>query len=233
MPMTAWNGDLTQSLKWMQANAPNIQSLVDQKVKWYQQFHYNFWNDWATDIFNLQTATPFGLLIWCIILNVPSQLFGLYPLNAAWAYGPERENYIYKSSTQPPVTNPNTVGGNFAGGGQSTLLNLNEVRWALQLRYAALISNGRISFINNMLRFIFNNNKPWNFPNKIYFYVVDNTAPAQTLVPTAPVTQDHYMEYRIGAGLPISGEFLNLMNSPQYGIVPSCVGTKYLVVQET
>jgi hypothetical protein len=207
--------------------------LVQQKADWYRQYHANFWSDWEVNVFNLQTATPFGLMIWCIILDLPSQLFGLYPGNYAWAYGPDRQNYIYNSASSGSITDPNTQGGNFAGGGQSTILDLNEVRRALQLRYVSLISNGRIAFINNMLRFIFNNNQPWNFPGKVYFYVTDQTAPAQTLTPSAPVTKDHYIEYRIGANLPVSGQLLNLMNSPQYGITPTCAGSSYKVIQET
>jgi hypothetical protein len=306
MAMTSWNGDMTQALKWMQANAPNIQSMISQKSDWYRQYHTNFWTDWEKNVFNLQTATPFGLMIWCIILGVPSQLFGLYPLSNSWAYGPNRQNYIYNSASSGSITNPNTQGGNFAGGGQSTILDLTEVRWALQLRYVALISNGRIEFINRMLKYIFNNNQSWNFPGKKYFYVTDQTLVTQNItnsvlysnavvipaanytlnlttgavafttapvsgavltwsgswnlqtIPTsspqqfgtgngtataftltkppgaaAPVTKDHYMEYRIGANLIISGQFLNLLNSPQYGITPSCAGSSYKVIQET
>jgi Protein of unknown function (DUF2612) len=230
MTMVPFNGDITQAMKWMQNNAPNIQLMVSKKSDWYTQYHTTFWNDWETNVFDLGTANTFGLMIWCIILGLPASLFGLYPLNVTWAYGPNRKNYI-ESGLNSPV-NPETIGGNFYGGGDSTIINLTEVRWALQLRYVALVSDGRISFINKMLRFIFNGDRAWNFAGKRYFYVTDITAPAQTLTPSVPVNKPLYMEYRIGAGLPISGQFLNLMNSPQYGIVPSCAGTSYKVIQE-
>jgi Protein of unknown function (DUF2612) len=230
MTMTPFNGDMKQALKWMHNNAPNIQLMVDKKSDWYSQYHTTFWSDWEKNVFNLQTANTFGLMIWCIILNVPASLFGLYPLNVSWAYGPNRENFI-ESGMNSPV-NPNTVGGNFYGGGDSTIINLTEVRWALQLRYVALVADGRLSFINEMLKYIFNSDQPWNFPGKRYFYVTDITAPTQTLTPSAPVSRPMYMEYRIGSGLPISGQFLNLMNSPQYGITPSVAGVAYHVIQE-
>jgi Protein of unknown function (DUF2612) len=232
MTMTPFNGDIHQSLKWMQNNAPNIQTLIQQKSDWYSQYHTSFWTGWEANIFDLRTANTFGLMIWCIILGVPSTLFGLYPNNVSWAYGNQRQNYIADDANSP-TTNPNEMGGNFYGGGDSTVLNLDEVRWALQLRYVALVSDGRISFINTMLRFIFNQGQPWSFPGKRYFYLTDITAPAQTLTPSAPVTTAHYMEYRVGLNLPISAQFINLLNSAQYGFMPSCAGTRYQVIQES
>jgi hypothetical protein len=232
MTMTPASTDITRALKWLQNNAPNIQSLINSKSDWYDQFHNNFWTQWETNVFDLETANSFGLMVWCIILGVPAQLFGLYPENNAWAYGAQRQNYKYSGSV-PTLPNPNLVGGNFYGGGNTTLINIAEVRLALRLRYAALVSNGRLQFINYMLRWIFNNDQPWDFPGKRYFYVVDSTAPAQTLTPTPPVTTPHLMEYRVGANMGLSAQFINLLNSPQYGIVPSCAGTRYTVIQET
>lgn len=300
MTMQAYNTDQTQVLKWMQNNAPNIQAIVNQKATWYNQFHTQFWSQWEQDVFNLSTASPFGLMVWCIILNVPASLFGLYPETNSWAYGANRQNFVY-SGSDPTLANPNTAGGNFYGSGNTTLVNLNEVRWALQLRYAALISNGRISFINQMLNWIFNGGQPWNFSEKNYIYVADvtayGTAPVISSVSlngtvvssgytksgqtvtfaTAPVTGGvltwsgtwngqtftnaplgtangsqvsfgltpnpangqilpisgpFYMEYRIGAGFSISPNLIQLLNSPQYGIVPTCAGSRYAFIQE-
>ena len=233
--MTPYNGDSTRALKWLHNNAPNIQSLVNLKADWYTRYHTNFWTNWATNVFDLRTANNFGLMVWCIILNVPSDLFGLFPENLSWAFGPNRQNYTASGDTDPPVSDPNLPGGNYYGGGNTTILNLNEVRWALQLRYAALISDGRLSYINEMLQFIFNNGEPWDFPNKNYFYVADSTIGINPGfgVPVNPITEDHYMEYRVGAGLGLSSQFINLLNSEEYGICPSNAGTRYLVVQES
>ncbi len=300
MTMQVYNTDQTQVLKWMHNNAPNIQSLIQQKANWYNQFHEQFWTQWQSDVFNLATASPFGLMVWCVILNVPSSLFGLYPETNSWAFGVNRQNFVY-SGSDPTLPDPNLVGGNFYGSGDSTLVNLNEVRWALQLRYAALVSNGSLKFINQMLNWIFNGGQPWNFAAKNYMYVADctvsGTVPNITSVssngsvvssgitntgqtvtfsvaPLAgavltwsgtwngqtftnsplgtgngnqvsfgltpnpangqilPIAAPFYMEYRVGAGLAISPNFINLLNSPQYGIVPSCAGSRYLLVQE-
>lgn len=303
MSVTKYNGDLQQAMKWLQNNAPRIQQMVQSKADWYEQFHTQFWANWESNVFDLRTANAFGLSIWCIILNVPADLFGLFPENLSWGYGPNRQNYTSVGDPNAPTTDPNTPGGNFYGGGNTTLLNLNEVRWALQLRYASLISDGRLSYINQMLNFIFNGGQPWDFPGKKYFYVADGTVTAQPANVTAiyvagvlqsvaaysvnvntgvvtfttapangaavtwtgsfnqaiagtpvnigtgngsnktftltapgivnPVTTTNYMEYRVGANMGLSAQFITLLNSSQYGICPSCAGIKYLVVQES
>jgi len=131
--------------------------------------------------------------------------------------------------TSAPVGS--NIGGNFYGGGSTTIINLGEVKQALQLRYVSLVSNGRFSFINRMLRYIFNNDQPWDYAAGNYFYVADNTLVPSTGV--AEITQSNYMEYRIGPALSLSDQFLTLLNTPEYGIIPSCAGVKYLVVKES
>jgi Protein of unknown function (DUF2612) len=233
MTMKPPNGSILQAMKWMQNKAPNIQSLVQHKSDWYAQFHTSFWNNWKVNIFDIRTANPFGIMVWCTILGVPSSIFGLYASgDTSWAYGKFRQNYVY-SGTDLLLPDPNNVGGNFFGGSNTTILNIQEARWILMLRYAALSSNGKISLINKMLRWIFNDDQPWDFPGKNYFYVIDNTAPdIQTLVPTAPIVAPMVMEYRIGANFPVSVQFISTIRLPQYGIMPTAAGVRYDVIQE-
>lgn len=222
MAMTPYNTDLKQCLKWMQNNAPNIQSLINQKANWYAQFQDQFWEDWYNNVFNLRTATPFGLMIWCIILGVPSQLFGLYGTEFLWAYGKFRQNYVW-SGVIPPPADANDTGGNFAGGGNTSVLDIQEVRWALQLRYATLVSNGRTAFINYMLNWIFNDGQPWDFPGKRYFYLADCTSVVDQTIPMT-------MDYHIGSAMDFSAQFITLLNTEKYGIIPQCAGTSYQVI---
>lgn len=232
MALEPYNTDQTQCLKWMQNNAPNIQALVNQKSDWYSQFHDNFWSNWAVNVFDVRTINTFGIMVWCIILGVPASLFGLYPVaGVAWAFGANRQNYVYEG--EGGVPNPNIVGGNFYGGENTTILNIQEARWALMMRYAALVSNGRISFINRMLCYIFNGGVPWNMASGRYFYVMDITGPAQTLVTTAPVTAPFVLEYRVGPNMNFSAQFITALNLAIYGLVPTCAGSKYSVIVET
>lgn len=236
MALTPYDTNILRALKWQQGNAPNVTSLITQKADWYQKNHTDFWTNWEASVFDLRTAGPFGILIWCIILGVPSQLFGLYGNSRGWAYGPNRQNYKYVGDASKAPANANLIGGNFAGGGSTSILSLKEARWALRLRYAALVSNGRIEFVNYMLNWIFNDGKAWDFANKKYFYVADSTivpvAASPGVVPVAAINGAFKIEYRIGAAMDFSAQFINLLNSPQFGITPQFAGSQYTVIVE-
>lgn len=303
MSLTPYNTNILQALKWLQNKAPNITSLITQKANWYSTYQTQFWQQWTTNVFVLSTANNFGILIWCIILGVPTQVFGLDATTLAWAYGDSRQNYKY-SGSPPAPPGENALGGNFAAGGQTTILNLQEARWALLLRYVALVSNGRISFVNKMLNFIFNNGAPWDFATGNYFYVADSTlagVPASNLiiyengvlVPSAdytvhasvggisftsppgagvaltytgswnsgtattpqafgtgngtttnfiltpppgaavPLAGAFKIEYRIGPSMDFSSQFVNLLNSPEFGILPTFAGSQITAIVET
>lgn len=314
MTMTPYNTDLTRALKWMHNNAPNIQSIITQKANWYSKYNDQFWANWEANVFDIRTANAFGLVVWCIILGIPLSLFNFEPNTNAFAYGPQRGNFldggghtlpfsfsgspvIYSNGVATPsgnysintttgqitytgapasatnlswtgsivdnltgqttivnqprqfgtgdgstVTfsllpsnsaNYNQIGFNFYGGGKNVVGLLSEIRHACQLRYAALVSNGRQLWINQMLRYIFNGGAAWDFPGKKYFYLTDATMSATQPFTVAPVTRTLYMEYRIGANMGISSQFLNILNNPSYGIMPKCAGIAYTVVQES
>lgn len=131
----------------------------------------------------------------------------------------------------PSTRHPNETGGNFYGGSTKTVSILEEARQLLQLRYVALISNGNLEWINEMLAMIFNKGEPWDFPSKRYFYVADCTLADS--INGAAIAQPMYMEYRIGAGLPLSAQFVTILNTHEYGIMPTVGGVKYAVIQET
>jgi len=224
--MTPFNGNQEQALKWLQSQAPGIQQLVKSKAAWYDQFQRQFWDDWKVNVFDIRTANSFGLMIWCIILGVPAGGFGLYPTSQAWAYGPNRQNFVYSGADPSiPVGNRST-GGNFFGGGSSEILDINEIRNTLRLRYVAIVNNGSVAFINKMLRYIFNDDEPWDFPGGRYFYLADCTCEHGTALPA------FQMEYRIGPAMNLSPQLVNLYNDPKMGIVPSSAGSKVTVIQE-
>lgn len=259
MTMKPYNTDLTRSLKWMHNKAPNLQSIINQKAAWYQKYHTQFWSNWEANVFDIRTANAFGLLVWCIILGLPLDIFDFEPITNAFAFGSQRGNYLDSGGhvapinfvsgpnifsngiavpssgwslnpttdqitfTTPPASgavltwtgtvqnvkgtqlvvqqpkqfgtgdgstvtfnmtpsdsaNYNEVGFNFYGGGADSVASLNEIRQACQLRYVALVSNGRQQWINQMLQYIFNQGNPWDFPGKKYFYLTDSTLSPQ------------------------------------------------------
>lgn len=263
MTMTPYSGDITRSLKWLQNNAPRIQSIIQQKADWYSKYNDAFWTNWQENVFDIRTANAFGLVVWCIILGIPLSTFNFQPNTNAFAFGPQRGNFLdgggntapisfvdtpvfyangtpvssssytlnatagtitystapatgtqlsWTATVQQPetaqhltITQPrvfgtgngtattfsiipsnsahyNEVGFNFYGGGAQNVGLLNEIRYACQLRYVALVSNGRQQWINQMLNYIFNGGQPWDFPNKKYFYLTDNTIAIQNVM---------------------------------------------------
>jgi len=227
MTMTPFDGSIQQALKWSQNKAPGISSIIERKAEWYQNNHDQFWSGWQSAVFDIRTANPFGLMVWCIILGVPSAPFGLYPAANGWGFGPLRENFIHKAGS-PPIpgsSNPNLTGGNFYGGGNKEILNMDEVRRALQTRYIALVSNGGVKFINRMLRYIWNGDQPWDMQGGRYFYLADITS--QT-----PTSSKHIVEYRVGPNMEISTQLINVLNDRSMGIMPNVCGTKIIVTQE-
>lgn len=260
MSMSPYNPDITRALKWMHNNAPNLQSIIQQKANWYQRYNAGFWSNWEANVFNLKTANAFGLVVWCIILGLPLDIFVFDPVTNAFAFGKQRGNFldsgghvapisfvgsptIYANGvlvpsanwslnsttdqitfTSPPANlspltwkgvvlnaetgqqttiqqarpfgvgngsttvfsliptdsaNYNQTGNNFYGGGSSVVGLLSEIRFACQLRYIALVSNGRQQWINQMLRYIFNDDAAWNFAAGKYFYLTDGTQAVQ------------------------------------------------------
>lgn len=224
MSMAPWTGDITRCLKWMHSNAPRIQSIIQAKANWYDLNNRAFWDSWQQSVFNLRTANNFGLMVWCIILGLPSQLFGLQGTANAWAYGKNRQNFIWNPTLNPDLPNPNKIGGNFYGGGNITLTSIAEVRWALLLRYSMLVGNGRIDYINRALKNVFSPDAPWDFANNKYAYVKDVTS--------ADGSRSAFeLEYVFGSGLNFSDQFMNLMAARQYGVLPQCAGSKTIVTK--
>lgn len=304
MTMKPYDGTITRALRWQQNKAPRITSLLNQKQAWYDRYNTQFWQNWETSVFDLRTANPFGLVVWCIILGLPLSLFNFEPLTNAWAYGVQRGNYMdglydapftfdegphfYEDGVEvvvgvgvtfdattgavnfgtPPgdgvaltwsgtmpteagdpyvvtsrqfgvgdgvngafsivpdnVADFNDVGFNFQGGGAESVNLLSDVRYACQLRYVALVSNGRQQWINEMLTKIFNGGQPFDMASGKYMYLTDGTQDASAIAAMN-------MEYHVGPNLPLSAQFINILNNPEYGIMPQCAGVKYTVIKD-
>ncbi len=134
--------DLRQALLWQYNNAPNLQSLVSQKNDWYAVNQDQFWENWHDDVFNLDTANQFGLLLWGRILGLDLYVNTVTPEN--------------KPTFGFAVDDLNFDNSNFTDtDGTSILLPLETQRKALKLRYAQLISSGTVPEANRMLKRIF------------------------------------------------------------------------------
>lgn len=131
--------DCTKVLLWQYNNAPRITRLVTDFNDWMQINFVQFWKDYQSTIFNLRNANTTGRVIWATILNFPIGLFRPGPQKGlpTWGFGEYNKNF---------------ENGNFYNG-QTTKYALTpiEQRIVLRIYYYRYISNGTITFLNNML----------------------------------------------------------------------------------
>lgn len=66
--------NVQQCVLWQYANSPALRTLLQAKSDFYEQNVTQFWNDWFNDVFNINTATDFGLTVWGEILDFPRQV---------------------------------------------------------------------------------------------------------------------------------------------------------------
>jgi Protein of unknown function (DUF2612) len=136
--------NVMQALIWQYNTAQALTTLLQQKQNWYDVNQTQFWTDWYNNVFNLQTANAFGLSVWSIILNIP--LF-LQP-------NPDSDRPLWGFSdwSSTPINDYKNFGnGNFASGGSTITLSLEEQRLILKLRYFQLTSRGDIVTTNKQL----------------------------------------------------------------------------------
>lgn len=66
--------NLLNHILWQYDQAKNLKSLLTQKSAWINENLADFWANWYTDVFDLNTANEFGLAVWGRILNVNRQI---------------------------------------------------------------------------------------------------------------------------------------------------------------
>ena len=62
--------DLNGVYLWQYEQGENVKKLIENKQKFLKKNVEDFWNDWILNVFNIDTATEFGLEIWGTILGV-------------------------------------------------------------------------------------------------------------------------------------------------------------------
>lgn len=70
--------DLNDCYLWQYDKATHIKTLMQNKQKFLKANVEDFWNNWLKDVFNIDTASTFGLNLWGRFLGVgrPSYLDG-------------------------------------------------------------------------------------------------------------------------------------------------------------
>jgi Protein of unknown function (DUF2612) len=141
--------NLLQAILWQYNGALNLQGLLNAKAAWYETNQTEFWSDWYTNVFNLETADQFGLVVWSIILGLPLYVNSPPPADKpTWGFGggsPSNDDVGFNLGNFTPTN------------GSSYLLPLATQRIALQLRAYQLFSSGTVPEINRTMQFIFRN----------------------------------------------------------------------------
>lgn len=138
-----YSANLLQAILWQYDNAENLLQLVQQQQIYFDTNHSEFWRRWYNDVFNLDTANEFGLVVWTIILGLPL-FFEITPDNVnrkVFGFGPYDENFD---------------NGTFTGIQQNGLsVSIEERRIILKLRYFYLTSRGSTVEMNENFDRIF------------------------------------------------------------------------------
>ncbi len=163
-----YDASIMAAALWQHSQAPNILALLQSKQDFFDANQSEFWSDFYTNIFNLETANDFGLSVWSIILGAPIKYNLAGAGEKGWGFGPYRFNF---------------TNGNFASNtGNTYALSTATARIVLQLRYYQLTGSCCIPDINRALKNIFRDmGNSW---------LVDNLDMTQTYFFDFPLASD-------------------------------------------
>lgn len=64
-----FNADIESEITWQFDNSDAVKTLIYGKHDFYKENVTDFFNDWYRDVFNLDTANYFGLIVWALIFG--------------------------------------------------------------------------------------------------------------------------------------------------------------------
>lgn len=143
--------DLKRAIIWQYEKADKLKAIVEAQNDAHNKLVQEFWERWERDVFNIDTATAFGLSIWARILNVDLSVnFAPQPDKVAFGFGPNRRNFA----------SPSGFGSRDGG---SVGLTVEQARLVIRARYFSLTERPTVSNINEFLKRYF-----WRGESKVY-----------------------------------------------------------------
>lgn len=131
---------LRQVILWQYEEAKRLIGLVDILQAGYDRYHKDFWERWYKDVFNIDTATDFGLTIWSKILGIKFNVaFEPQSDKIAWGFGNKRRRFGHDSNY-----------GSRSGG--NVTLTTAQKRLVIKSRYFELTQRPTQDNINEFLR---------------------------------------------------------------------------------
>ena len=137
--------DVLVNLIWQYNDADNLRALLNNKQRFMNTAHTQFWNDWIRNVFNIDTANDFGLAVWALILDVNLTVDAdlVDETREAWGFSANRERF---NQGRFPADTSGFVN-----------LTTDQKRIVIRMRYFQLTNNGSVRQINGMLRRVFGN----------------------------------------------------------------------------
>lgn len=184
-----FNIDLNKTVLWQFEESPNLNALRANQQAWLDENHKDFWGNWYIDVFDIRTANDFGLLVWAKILNIQ----------------------LYTDTDISPTNYPNIgfadfghnfLDGNFADdGNRALLLNTEQKRIIIKLRYFCLSTNQTTPAINRLLRDLFGLED-------------DETTPRAFVIDNLDMTITYYLSLTIDQTLRLAMDSLEVLPRP-------------------
>lgn len=140
-----------RSILWQYESAPNMIALAENDQAFIDTQYSDFWKNWYTDVFNLDTANKFGLAVWARILNIKLEFESKRNVTDVWGFG---------------VNNKNFENGGFGIANDAwNTWDLEFARTLLKLRWFQITMRPTVSNINEALVLIFGENTVFVYDN--------------------------------------------------------------------
>ena len=145
--MTMFSADFSDVVLWQYDRAEKLKSLIANKQAFYDNNVDQFFNDWYTDVFNIDTANYFGLIIWALILGCTEYVELTSKIGQkAFGFGEYHKNFFQS---------------NFALSSYIYTLPTESLRKVLKAQMYNFNSNGSIYDINRVLNVIYPEHHPY------------------------------------------------------------------------
>lgn len=136
-----FNVNLLRSILWQYEGASKAVQLARNDQSWVDGNYKKFWDDWYRDVFNVDTATAFGLSVWARILSLRLEIDAQKNVTDVWGFGQYNKNFGH--------------GGFGRASDESLTVGLAQARILIKLRWFQLTMRPTVPNINADLAAIF------------------------------------------------------------------------------
>lgn len=150
--MTLFSSDFSDVILWQYDRATNLKNLMANKQEFYDDNVDDFFSNWYNNVFNIDTANHFGLIIWALILGCTEYVELTSKIGQkAFGYGQYHKNF-HES--------------NFALSNYIYSLPTESLRKVVKAQMYNFNSNGSLYDINKVLNAIYPENQPYAMYDK-------------------------------------------------------------------